>query len=72
MHAVQHIRKKLLKVNQAGLAEIAGTTQATVSRWERGELHPDLNQLAAMRAEVIRRGIRWKDAWFFDVPERAA
>lgn len=54
------------------LATIASTTQATVSRWEKGELSPDLDQLAAIRAAVIERKLKWNDAWFFSVPERTA
>lgn len=68
MHAVAHIRKNVLGINQAALAAIAGVTQATVSRWERGELSPDLQQLAAIRAEVKNRRLKWDDAWLFEIP----
>lgn len=74
MNAVLHLRKQVLGINQSALAAIAGATQATVSRWETGELSPDLNQLSAIREEVKRRGLEWDDAWFFETPiaERAA
>ena len=71
MNTVLHIRKNVLRVSQAALADIANTTQASVSRWEAEELSPDLTQLAAIRAEVKRQGLEWDDAWFFDVPEAA-
>lgn len=72
MNAVAHVRKSVLKASQMELATIASTTQATVSRWEKGELSPDLDQLAAIRAAVIERKLKWNDAWFFSVPERTA
>lgn len=74
MNTVTHIRKQVLQINQSALAAIAGATQATVSRWENGELSPDLNQLSAIREEVKRRGLEWDDSWFFETPapERAA
>lgn len=74
MNTVAHIRKTILGINQSALAAIAGATQATVSRWETGELSPDLSQLSAIREEVKRRGLQWNDAWFFEAPapEQAA
>lgn len=68
MRAILHIRKSILDVNQSELATIAGATQATVSRWESGELSPDLTQLGAIRDEVKKRGHEWDDAWFFEPP----
>ena len=38
--------RKLLNLSQAALASFCGTTQATVSRWEKGELQPDREQIA--------------------------
>jgi len=72
MQTIQHVRKSVLGLNQADFASIAKTTQATVSRWENGELSPDLTQLSAIRDEVKRRGLEWDDLWFFEAPERAA
>ena len=71
MNTVAHIRKSVLDITQSALAEIAGTKQATVSRWERGEVFPDLEQMRAIRAEVLGRGLEWNDGWFFEVPEAA-
>lgn len=69
---LKHIRKQVLKVTQRRLAEIAGVSQATVSRWEDGELSPDLTEMAAIRSEAINLGRDWDDALFFTKPEQAA
>lgn len=63
---IQAIRKHVLQISQAEMAAIAGTSQATVSRWETEELQPDRAQLARIRDEVIRRGRIWNDAWIFE------
>lgn len=68
MSTIEAIRKHVLRVSQAELAEIAGTSQATVSRWEKGELHPDIQQLQKIRSEAGERGIDWNDAWLFTAP----
>jgi predicted transcriptional regulator len=71
MNAISHIRKNLLNVTQGAMADIAGVQQATISRWESGELSPSLEQMRRIRCALIERDIRWSDAWFFDVPEAA-
>lgn len=48
------------------MAAIANTSQATVSRWETGELTPDLSQLDRIRSEAAARGLEWNDAWLFE------
>ncbi|WP_157961757.1 helix-turn-helix transcriptional regulator [Acuticoccus kandeliae] len=62
----------MLQATQGDLAEIAGTNQATVSRWEKGVLHPDLPQLARIRDAVRERGLEWDDRWFFELPAAPA
>lgn len=64
------IRKRLLGVSQPVLASIAGTTQSTVSRWERGELEPNRAEMARIREAAIERGVEWSDRFFFEVPVR--
>lgn len=59
MNPMPIIRKNVLDVSQAELAAIAGTTQATVSRWEKGELQPDRIHLGRIRDAVKDRGIAW-------------
>lgn len=69
MTPMQHIRKAILRISQSEMASIASTTQATVSRWEKGELVPDLAQMTRIREEAQARGIEWSDGFFFgDAP----
>jgi len=68
MYPIEHIRKVIFNVSQVAFGEIAGTTQASVSRWESGEQHPGLNEMARIRASARERGIVWDDSWFFEVP----
>ena len=69
------IRKQVFQVSQAEMAAITGASQATVSRWENGELEPNREHMAAIREEAARRKIKWRDEWFFSpaaISERAA
>jgi len=68
MHPIEHIRKVILGVNQADFAAIAGVNQATVSRWEKGELEPRREDLAKIRHAARERGLIWDDSWFFEPP----
>lgn len=72
MNPMHHIRINVLKVTQKRLSEIAGCTQATVSRWERGELEPSRDELQRVRQYAKSRGLRWKDSLFFEVPAKSA
>lgn len=72
MNALIHIRKTVLGVSQAEMAKIAGTSQATVSRWETGTLFPDLQQMHAIRDAAIGRGVQWSDELFFAAPTEGA
>ena len=72
MSTIRYIRKELLGVSQSELASIAETTQTTVSRWEAGELFPDLAQLSRIRDAVKAKGGTWRDEWFFEIPAGAA
>lgn len=68
MTPLQHIRKHLFKVSQSVFGEIAGTTQASVSRWESGEQEPDRSEMDRIRAAATERGITWDDSLFFEMP----
>lgn len=65
MNAIRHIRKTVFGLNQAEFAEIAGVTQATVSRWENG-VSPSLDEMRRIRAAASDRKVRWQDKWFFE------
>lgn len=68
MNTIRYIRRELLGVSQSELASIAETTQTTVSRWETGDLFPDLAQLSRIRDAVKAKGGTWSDEWFFETP----
>jgi transcriptional regulator with XRE-family HTH domain len=70
MNTMARIRKQLFRETQSAFGAIARTSQATVSRWETGELDPTLDQLCRIRAEARRRRLPWKDAWFFQTSPR--
>lgn len=68
MNPIKHIRKNVLKMKQHEFAAVAGVNQATVSRWEKGELVPSLSEMAAIRAQAQgKRG--WNDRLFFEAPQ---
>jgi len=67
-----YIRKHIFGVTQDAFAEIAGTTQASVSRWESGMLHPDRGEMARIRAAARQANIPWSDRWFFELPVEVA
>lgn len=68
MNAILHIRKQVFRLKQREFAEVVGVQQSTVSRWERGESFPSLNEMRAIRAAARERGKRWQDRWFFEPP----
>jgi len=70
MRPLLHVRKQVLGITQQEMASLTGATQATVSRWEQGELEPDRDQLERIRDEAKRQGKDWDDSWFFDVPPK--
>jgi predicted transcriptional regulator len=69
MSSLLHVRKNVLRITQSEMAALTGARQATVSRWETGELEPDRLQLRAIREEAIKRGLAWDDRWFFEPSE---
>lgn len=68
MRPIEHIRKRIFSVSQAAFGEIAGTTQASVSRWESGEQEPDRIEMDRIRSEAQARGLSLQDSWFFETP----
>jgi transcriptional regulator with XRE-family HTH domain len=53
-------------LSQHDFAALTGVAQATVSRWETGELSPGLPEMQRIRNEAIRRGFEWDDSLFFE------
>ena len=72
MKPIEHIRKNLFDVSQTAFGEIAGTTQASVSRWEQGSQEPSQSEMERIRNEAVSRGIEWDDRWFFETPPEQA
>jgi len=72
MNALRHIRKTVLDLSQAEIAVIAEVSQGTVSKWENGELNPNMDEMARIRTAAIERGLPWDDSWFFETPSEAA
>lgn len=70
MHPIAHIRKNVFKLSQAAFGTLAGVDQGTVSRWEGGQLAPDLAEMARIRTAARRRRLPWDDSWFFSVPAK--
>lgn len=69
MNPMHHIRTSVLKISQKAMAEITGRDQATVSRWERGELEPSRDDMERVRSFARSRHLRWNDKLFFEVPD---
>ena len=68
---IEHIRRAVFHVSQSEFAEISGTTQSSVSRWEQGLQEPSHSEMDRIRTAAADRGIRWDDRWFFEPPKPA-
>ncbi|MRX31890.1 helix-turn-helix domain-containing protein [Aminobacter sp. MDW-2] len=68
MSAIRHIRKTVFRLNQAEFAVVAGVTQATISRWEKGG-SPTLEEMQRIRDAAAKRKIKWSDKLFFEAPK---
>ena len=71
MNTIRKIRCQIFRITQEEMAAIAGVEQATISRWEAGANDPSLRHLRRIRAEALRRGLKWDDRLLFGV-ERVA
>jgi transcriptional regulator with XRE-family HTH domain len=72
MNLMAYLRETVLGVTQVEMARITGASQATVSRWERGEQNPDVQHVAKVREAAIGRNVPWDDTWVFEVPSEKA
>lgn len=66
---IEHIRRVVFDVSQSAFAEIAGTTQPSVSRWEQGLQEPDRSEMIRIRNAAVERGLPWDDSMFFEIPK---
>ena len=66
MNVWERVRKTLFGVSQADFAGLLNVHQSTVSRWERDELTPSVDELASIRQLAHDREIEWSDKWLFD------
>lgn len=65
---MRHIRRQVLRLTQANMGSLIGVSQATISRWESGELKPSHDHLSAIRAQAHKQRVEWNDEWFFEAP----
>jgi len=65
MNPIAVIRKHVFGLPQAEFAACIGRSQPTVSRWESGELKPDISDLASIRELARTQRLDWRDSWFF-------
>lgn len=72
MKPIEHIRKNVFNVSQAVFGGYAGTTQASVSRWEKGDQEPSQKEMAGIRQAALDQGLAWDDSWFFELPKSAS
>ncbi len=66
MNSMKRIRLQVFSATQVEMAAIAKVGQGTVSRWEAGKRRPALPVLRRIRAEALKRGLKWNDSWFFE------
>ena len=72
MSPLQYVRQRIFHMSQAQFALIAGVSQATVCRWESGQLEPDRPTLKQIRCAAKARKLKWRDSFFWDLPPPAA
>lgn len=73
MTNIEWIRTQLFGISQKEMAEIVGTTQASLSRVEAGETGLRHGQLQKIRSAAIERfGDLWSDRFLFDPVESLA
>lgn len=72
MTPIEHIRRNVFRVSQELFGDIAGVSQATVSRWESGQWEPNRDELERIRREALARDVEWDDRLFFETPAVAS
>ena len=69
MQTLEFIRKRVLRCSKSEIARITGVHRSTIKRWLEGDSEPTYSQVAALRNEIIVRGIPWTDQWLFEPPK---
>ena len=72
MNRLRVIRKTIFQVPQKDMAALIGCAQSTLSRWERNERQPALDDMARIREAAAEKNIKWDDRWFFEDPPAEA
>jgi hypothetical protein len=63
--AMRRIRNEVFRTTQEVIGAIANVTGSKVSRWESGEIAPDLTEIAKLRAFAVQHQLRWRDEMIF-------
>jgi DNA-binding transcriptional regulator YiaG len=69
MRPIENIRRNVFGATQQVFADISGTTQSQVSRWEDGRAEPSRDEMAKIRLAARRRRLPWDDRLFFEMPK---
>lgn len=70
MNPVLHIRRQVFGCEtQKAFADLVGTSQASVSRWELWGRIPGHKQ-PVIKEAAAKSGLPWDDRWFFTAPKR--
>jgi transcriptional regulator with XRE-family HTH domain len=69
MNALLFIRKHVLRTLQGDIAAITQVAPSTVSRWEAGQIQPNLDEIARLREACLHRVGAWDEDWLFDPPD---
>lgn len=71
MSPARYIREHIFGVQtQAEFAELLDYSQANISRIETGAQRPGAEYQERVRSAARRKGLRWDNNWFFEVPRR--
>jgi transcriptional regulator with XRE-family HTH domain len=70
LSTARYIREHVFGIpTQAEFARLLNYTQATISRFETGEIVAGRDFQERVRALARERKVRWNDRWFFEVPK---
>lgn len=67
---LRYIRQNVFGMNQTAFAQMLGLSQSAVAMLEQRDAMPEKHQ-RTIRKEATKRGLPWRDEWFFETPEAA-